>query len=642
MSIAPFGSWQSPITTDLIVAETTPLGGVRFAGEDIVWQEARPNEGGRITIIRQSADGTIDELLPAPFSARTRVHEYGGGAWLVHERTVYFSNFADQQLYRLGAGESPVRITDTEGLRFANGVIDARFNRLICIVEDHTQSAAEPENFLGAVDLDTGAVSKLADGHDFFAAPCLNPAGTRLAWITWDHPNMPWDTTTLWLADLDETGSLHNVTQVTDGVEESVQQPRFSPAGVLHFISDRSGWWNIYRCDTFITNLWEKAAEFGQPHWGFGLCTYAFDQHGDVICVFDEAGDSNLARIPAAGGAPEVIDTPFTAIGGVSLRNHSCIFTAASPTSFSGIVLFDLQMREHQLLRQSCSLELDPGYYSVPEPVSFASAGGDTAHAFYYPPANKDFEAPTGELPPLLVILHGGPTSATHATLSLSLQFWTSRGFAILDVNYRGSTGYGRSYRQKLNGNWGVTDVEDTVYGARHLVSRGLADESRLAIRGGSAGGYTTLAALTFENTFSAGASHYGIGDLEALAKDTHKFESRYLDSMIGRYPEDIAVYRARSPIHHTDQLSCPVIFFQGLEDKVVPPNQAEAMVAALDAKGIPVAYVPFEGEQHGFRRAENIKRALDLELYFYARVFGFTTADQIEPIPIKNLPDIT
>lgn len=642
MSIAPFGSWQSPITTDLIVAETLPLGGPGYVGEDIYWQEARPGEGGRITIMRRAADNTLTELLAAPYSARTRVHEYGGGAWLVHGSTLFFSNFADQQLYRMQAGESPVRLTDADGMRFANGIVDARFNRLICVVEHHAPDSPEPENFLGAVDLDTGLVTRLADGHNFFAAPCLDPTGSQLAWVTWDHPNMPWDTTTLWLAELDEAGNLHRVTQVTEGANESVQQPRFSPDGRLHFVSDRSGWWNIYRVDTNTTCLWEKDSEFGLPHWGFGLCTYAFDSQGDVICVFEEAGNSHLARIPATGEPPTVINTPFTTISGVSLHDRYCVCTAASPTEFSAIVRIDLDSGDHQVLRQSCSLDLDTGYYSVPEPISFATAGGDIAHAFYYPPTNRDYSAPAGELPPLLVELHGGPTAATHATLRLSLQFWTSRGFAVLDVNYRGSTGYGRAYRQKLNGNWGITDVEDTVYGARNLVARGLADPARLAIRGGSAGGYTTLAALTFENTFSAGASHYGIGDLEALARDTHKFESRYLDSMVGRYPEDMDIYRARSPIHHTDRLSCPVIFFQGLEDRVVPPNQAEAMVAALDAKGIPVAYVPFEGEQHGFRQAANIKRALDLELYFYARVFGFSTADQIEPIPIRNLPDST
>lgn len=450
---------------------------------------------------------------------------------------------------------------------------------------------------------------------------------------------MPWDGTELWVADVQEDGSVTNPVRVAGGVDESIFQPEWSPAGELHFISDRSGWWNLYRWrEDGIEALCPMEAEFGLPQWGFGMSTYAFESADRIVCAYIEQGFSKLAVLDKTTGELEKIESPFTRIDGVRAAPGRAVFIAASPTEAARIVRFDLDNRRFETLRRSSELTIDPEYISAPQAVEFPTEDGLTAHAFYYPPRNPDFIAPENERPPLLVMSHGGPTAATSPTLRLSIQYWTSRGVAVLDVNYGGSAGYGREYRERLTGRWGVVDVDDCVNGAKYLTERGLVDGGRLAITGGSAGGYTTLCALTFRDAFKAGASHYGVSDLEALEVDTHKFESRYTHKLVAPYPERADLYRERSPIHHTNLLSAPVIFFQGLEDKIVPPNQAEMMVNALRAKGLPVAYITFEGEQHGFRQAANIKRALDGELYFYSRVFGFELADAVEPVPIENL----
>ena len=643
---ADYGSWASPITSDLIVAEMIGVSGPRSEGDSLYWLESRPQEAGRNVLVQRLRNGETRDLTPAPFNIRTRVHEYGGGAWWMHAQYIYFVNFVDQQIYQLQTtdADSPVtaepqKLTNVTSLRFANGIMDTHRQRLICVVEDHRQETHEPQNYLGAIDLASGAVTALHQGHDFYAAPALSPDGEKLAWITWDHPDMPWDGTQLWEASTTEPTI---PTRITGGRDESVQQPRYAADGCLHFISDRSGWWNLYRQaeDGGDECLWAMQAEFGVPHWVFGSCTYQFQPNG-IVCLYSSQGESYLAHLNH-DGKHHVISQPCTQINSfyINTRTNTCLLEGASPTQFNAIIALDLGNGATTIIKSSCDLMLDPGYYAVPQTITYTTGDDDVAHGFYYPPTNKDFEAPPNSAPPLIVQLHGGPTSSTHSGLNLSKQYWTSRGFAVLDVNYRGSTGYGRAYRDKLRHQWGVADVDDTVYGARYLVAQQLANPDQLAIKGGSAGGYTTLAALALRDTFKAGASYYGIGDLEALARDTHKFESRYLDSMIGEYPKEIAIYKARSPINHIDKLSCPVIFFQGLEDKVVLPNQAEAMVEALSRKGIPVAYVPFEGEQHGFRKSENIKRALDLELYFYGKVFGFIPADAIAPITIINLPE--
>jgi dipeptidyl aminopeptidase/acylaminoacyl peptidase len=580
----------------------------------------------------------MEDVTPWPFNARTRVHEYGGGDFAVHDDTVYFSNFADQRIYRCPPGGEPEPLTPETGRRFADMVVDPTRNRLIAVREDHAER--DPVNEIVGVDLEDGAETMLATGNDFYSSPRLSPDGSRLAWLTWNHPNMPWDGTELVVCDVDADGRLGNVGRVAGGPDESIFQPEWSPDGTLHFASDRTGWWNLYRLSAGnVEPLCEKEAEFGAPQWMFGMSTYAFLSSGRIVCSYTNRGGSHLALLDTENRHLEPIETPYSSIAFLrnDLATGNVVFRGGSPMGPACIVSLDTSTGEYEVLRRSDEIEIDSGHLSVPEPIEFPTENDRTAYAFFYPPNNRDYAAPEGERPPLLVMSHGGPTSATSTALDLEIQYWTSRGIAVLDVNYGGSTGYGREYRRRLDGAWGVVDVEDCANGAIYLAGRGLVDGDRLIITGGSAGGYTTLCALAFTDTFAAGASHFGVSDLEELAKETHKFESRYLERLIGPYPERADLYRERSPINHAQKLSCPVIFFQGLEDEVVPKEQAETMFAALREKGLPVAYVPFEGEQHGFRRAENIRRALDGELYFYSRIFGFELADPVEPVQIEN-----
>ena len=637
--LASYGSWKSPITSDLIVAGTIALGQIALDGDDVYWVEQRPTEGGRNVIVRCSSNGQILDMNPAPFNARTRVHEYGGGAFTVSDETLYFSHFADQRLYHQVGTTTPQPLTPEAPLRYADAVVDRRHNLLICIREDHRSTDREAVNTVVSIDLTTGGEGRvLTSGNDFYSSPRLSPDGTRLAWLTWNHPNMPWDGTELWVGRLNEHGALGRAEKVAGGESESIFCPQWSPDGVLYFVSDRSGWWNLYRWRTGqVEALCPMEAEFGRPQWVFGMSTYAFISSRDLVCAYSTKGAWRLARLDAETKKLDEIDTPYTEIWGVQATPTHVVFGGGSATESASVVRVDLTTQQTTVLRQSTALAIDPGYLSVPQAIEFPTENGRTAHALFYPPRNRDYSASPDERPPLLVKSHGGPTASAATSLNLGIQYWTSRGIAVLDVNYGGSSGYGRAYRDRLKGQWGVVDVDDCVNGALFLIEQGLVDGDQLAITGGSAGGYTTLCALTFRDVFKAGASHYGIGDLEALAHDTHKFESRYEESLVGPYPAQRDLYRARSPIHFTDRLSCPVIFFQGLEDKIVPPNQAETMVAALRAKGLPVAYVPFAGEQHGFRRAENIKRALDAELYFYSQVFGFALAEPVEPVEIEN-----
>jgi dipeptidyl aminopeptidase/acylaminoacyl peptidase len=636
LKVAPYGSWKSPITSDLIVAGTIGLGQVTLDGGDIYWIESRPQEKGRNVVIRRTPDGETAEVMPPPFNARTRVHEYGGGSFVAGNGDVWFSNFADQRVYCQPYNGELRALTPESARRYADFVLDYRRNQLICVCEDHSVQGQEAANTIAGVDLSAGQVTTRAGGKDFYSSPRLSPDGTRLAWLAWSHPNMPWDGTELWVADIDEDGALSGHTLVAGGPSESVFQPEWSPDDVLYFVSDRSGWWNLYRWQAgTIQPLCPMNAEFGWPHWVFGMSTYDFASADRIVCAYTQNGFSRLAILDAKTGTLETIETAYSRIEGLRATTEYAVFTAASPTEANSVVKFDLATRRFEVLRRSNDLAIDPGYISIPRAIEFPTENNLTAHAFFYPPANRDFAAPEGERPPLLVMSHGGPTSATSPILKLGIQYWTSRGIAVLDVNYGGSTGYGRAYRERLNGNWGIVDVDDCVNGATYLAGQGLVDGERMAITGGSAGGYTTLCALTFRDVFKAGASHFGVSDLIALDEDTHKFESRYTFGLVGQSRD---LYIARSPIHHTDKLNAPVIFFQGLEDKVVPPNQSEMMVNALRAKGVPVAYVTFEGEQHGFRQAANIKRALDGELYFYSRIFGFELADPVEPVAIENL----
>jgi len=638
-TIAPYGSWKSPLDAEQIASSELSLSHVEIVGDAVYWNELRAAEGGRCVVVRHGADGTTD-VVPAPFNARTCVHEYGGGAYLVAAETVLFSNFTDQRLYRVSKGGAPQPVTPEACMRYADGSMDERRGRILCVREDHTVGGREPVNTIAAINPDacnTGEV--LVSGNDFYSSPRLSPNGSQLAWLTWNHPHMPWDAAELWVAPVREDGSLGRARQVAGGAGESVVQPEWSPAGVLYFVSDRTNWWNLYRFDEErVEPVTQMEAEFALPQWRFRMSSYAFADERRIVCSYGSGGFWNLAIVDTVSRQLQRLDTPFNTFSSIRADDSRAVFAGGSPTESGVVAQMDLETHEIVILRRAGSIDIAPAYISMPEAIAFPSENGRTAHGLFYCPKNPDYTAPPDEKPPLVVMIHGGPTAATAPALRPGIQYYTTRGIAVLDVNYGGSTGYGRAYREQLYGQWGVVDVDDCVNGARYLAERGLVDGKRLAITGGSAGGYTVLSALTFRDLFTAGASRYGVSDCEALTKETHKFESHYLDLLIAPYPERRDLYVERSPIHHLDRLACPVIFFQGLEDKIVPPNQAERMVAALRERGVPVAYVPFAGEQHGFRKSENIQRALEAELYFFSRIFGFHPADKIKPVEIENL----
>jgi len=640
LKTVPYGAWQSPITPDLIVGSVVGLGDVRLDGEDTYFLESRPAEGGRSVVMKRSADGKIAEVTPAPFNVRTRVHEYGGGAYAVHAGTVYFSNFADDRLYRVQPGQSPLALTPAVAMRYADACVDWQRGRLICVREDHT-GVGEAVNTLVAVPMDPAHTSSvLVAGCDFYSSPRVSPDGTKLAWLSWNHPNMPWDGTELWTADIAHDGSLGSAQKVAGGPAESIFQPEFAPDGTLYFISDRSNWWNIYRlAGGRIEPVLVKDAEFGAAQWGFGMSTYGFRSAQEMICSYSQAGHTHVLSVDLSGLTYKEIDLgEFEMASGIRVAADRIGFYGTSETRPGAAALYEFASCACSVIKRSTDWVIDEAYIGRAEPIEFPTDGGLTAHGYYYAPKNPDFVGPQDERPPLLVICHGGPTSSTSIVFNLSIRYWTSRGFGVLDVNYGGSTGYGRAYRQRLNGQWGVVDVNDCTNGALYLVRRGDVDGARLAIKGGSAGGYTTMCVLTFRAEFAAGASYFGVSDAELLAKETHKFESRYMDSMIGPYPQRRDLYRERSPLNFTERLNRPIIFFQGLDDKIVLPNQAELMVEAMKRRGVPVAYVAFAGEGHGFRRSENIKQALENEFYFYSRIFRFEPADPVAKVPIYNL----
>lgn len=644
--VAPYGSWKSPISPSALTRGAVSLGQTAVDGGYVYWSESRPEEGGRQAVVRRSPDGRTVDMVPAPFNARTKVHEYGGGAYVVDGGTLIFSNFADQRLYRVdsvpGGEPAPPRpITQEEGLRYADAVVDRGRYRLVCVREDHRLAPLDPTNTIVSVSVDGDDGGRvLVAGSDFYSNPRISPDGSSMCWLAWNHPNMPWDGTELWVGEFESDGSIQWMRRVTGGAGESIWQPEWGTDGTLYFVSDRTGWWNLYRwVNDEAQPLATMEAEFGRPQWLFGGSTYAFESRERIVCAFTRLGSWHLARIDTRSLQFEEIETTYNDIAQVRAEPGRVVFTGGSPTEEYALVSLDLAKGKTEVLRRSAESRIEPEYISRAQPVEFPTEGGRSAHGFYYPPVNRDYRAPDGERPPLIVMSHGGPTSAVTGTLDVETQFWTTRGFAVLDVNYGGSTGYGRDYRRRLNGQWGVVDVDDCVNGALHLVRQGLADPGRLIIRGGSAGGYTTLCALAFRDVFHVGASYYGVGDVEALALTTHKFESRYMDSMIGPYPEAKELYHERSAAWHPEKLACPVIFFQGLEDEVVPPSQSETMFEALRQKGVPVVYIAFEGEQHGFRKATSIERAEGAELYFYSRILGFDLAEPVEPVQIDNLP---
>ena len=623
----PYGAWPSPLTAARVTAGALRLDHIQLDGDDVYWVEGRASEGGRYVIVKRDATGTRTDVTPAAFNVRTRVHEYGGAAYTVDGGTVYFSNFSDQRLYRQSPGRAPEPLTPA-GYFYADAGLDRTRNRLICAREDHSQPG-EPANTIVAIDVTGGGNPSglpgivLASGADFYSDPRVSRDGSSLAWLQWHHPNMPWDGTELCLAEFNADGSLGPARVIAGGVTTSIFQPSWSPDGTLYFVSDQSGWWNLYCLGPYgVEVVHAMSAEFGKPKWTFSMVTYAFVSAERIAVTYTQEGRWKLALIDVATRDFTPIDLKVEPLESIQSSEGALYFITGSPTEANAITRLDLAKRSTSILRTASAERIDPVWISRAAAVTFRAAGRDV-HAFYYAPTNPNVVAPAGERPPLLVLTHGGPTGATSDVLDAKIQFWTSRGFAVLDVNYSGSTGYGRAYRERLNGQWGIADVADVVGGATAMVAAGKADPARLIIRGGSAGGYTTLAALTFHQTFKAGASYYGISDLEVLQQDTHKFESRYNESLIGPYPAAREVYVARSPIHFTDRLSCPIILFQGLDDKVVPPNQSAMMAEAVRKKGLKVKYVTFEGEQHGFRKAENIIRALEEELAFYRAVFG-------------------
>jgi dipeptidyl aminopeptidase/acylaminoacyl peptidase len=592
-------------------------------------------------LVRRTSNGARQDLTPAPFNVRTRVHEYGGGAYAVRDDVVIAANFGDQRLYRIehGAAARPLTPESAGQVRYADLELDLARGRLLAVREDH-RAGGEASNAIVAVPLSGGEEGRiLIEGHDFVSSPRLSPDGKRLAWLSWDHPDMPWDGTRLWSAEIAADGGLGDVRPVTGDARESVVQPAWSPDNRLYFASDRSGWWNLYRADAAgASPVCRMSAEFAGPAWTFGQRWYGFLSADILLASFSEGGCWHLGTVDVGAGRLERLALPYTEFSGLAVEAGRAMLRSGRPDGPAAIILLDPASGSVTELCTAGDLPAAPRYLARPEAIACPSEGGAITHAFYYPPTNPDFRAPPGELPPLVVKSHGGPTGSTSSELRLGTQFWTSRGFAVCDVNYGGSTGFGRAYRERLNGRWGEVDVLDCIAAAQSLVANQRADAHRLAITGGSAGGYTTLCALTFHDVFRAGASHYGVSDLEALARETHKFESRYLDRLVGPWPEASALYRARSPIHHVERLSCPIIFFQGLEDAVVPPNQAELMVEALRRKGLPVAYLAFPGEQHGFRKAETIQTVLRAELAFYGRIFGFAPADGLADLAIENL----
>jgi dipeptidyl aminopeptidase/acylaminoacyl peptidase len=633
----PYGSWPSPVSPEQVVAAGRACFSPWLDGPDLYALESRPSEGGRVAIIRRDPDGAFVDAIPAGFNARTRVHEYGGGAYTAAGGLLVFSNFSDNLLYRASKGDAPpVAITRSSAQRFADFVVDVRRDRLVAVIEDHSADDQEPINAVVAVSLADGSVTTLVGGHDFFSDPRLDPAGERLCWLTWDRPNMPWDGTELWVGDVGPDGALSGHRRVAGGPAESVANPTWAADGSLLLVSDRTGWWNPYRwCDGVadLEALAPVAMEFAKAAWAFGLRPLAAGADGSVTAIARADGVDQLLVLEP--GSPRRITVAATELGGLLVQDGHAIVVAAGPTRATSLVRVDLRDGATQELRTSTPLTVDPAFLSAPRLLAFPSARERTAFAWYYPPTNPGAEAPESELPPLIVMSHGGPTSNASTALDLSKQAFTSRGFAVVDVDYGGSTGYGRSYRNLLRGQWGVVDLEDCCAAATWLASQGMADPRRLAIRGGSAGGYTTLSALAFSEVFAAGASHYGVGDLEALARDTHKFESRYLDLLVGPYPEAVERYRDRSPIHSVGRISCPVLVLQGEDDRVVPKEQAEEIVAALAERGLPHAYLLFPEEGHGFRKAENRRRALEAELSFYAQVFDFPLADPIDPVQL-------
>ncbi len=637
----PFGGWPSPITPHVVAAAGVSLSHVEADGNRLYWLEGRPQENGRSCIVRWDPEAGIADAIPAWLNVRSRVHEYGGGEYIAVEGNLFLSHFLDGSLFRIGSNVRTVtRLTTASALRFADFTLDHVRHRLICVCEDH-RSSPNPENLLVTVSLnEPDHTEPLVRGADFYSSPRLSPDSTKLCWVSWNHPDMPWDSTQLFVATVSEQGGVSPPICIAGGAKESAIFPQWLPNGHLLFASDRSGWWNLYCWNgQDVRPITDAQAEFAVPPWTLGCRPFIPLSNAQAAAIMTTEEGQSLVIVDLASGAIRKVSTAFTTFAPWLTQYGGQIACIASHAQTApAVVVIDPHTGIHEVLHRSSTLELPTSVLAQPEHLTYEVPEGETIHAFYYPPTNGAYRGPDGATPPLRIVCHGGPTSSATIGFNLSNQFWTSRGYALLDVNYRGSSGYGRSYREVLYGAWGKTDVDDCCAGAEVLTRAGQVDAGRLIIAGGSAGGFTALAALTFRETFAAGASYYGITDLELLLKDTHKFESHYLERLVGPYPAAQALFRERSPLYHADQLTRPVILFQGLDDKVVPPDQAEQLVENLRARRILHSYVTFPGEGHGFRKAENVSRAFACELSFFSQILRIPLSEEIEHIPVAFL----
>ena len=635
-----YGEWPSPISAALLAQGSIRFGEIALCAGEIYWLESCNQEKGRISAFRQKTNGEVENLLASEFNVRTRVHEYGGGAFTVSEKAVYFSNDADRQLYVLERNRTPHKITEYPNWRFADFMVDNVRQRLISVAEDHSNTTNLPKNVLVSIPLDSSKPMQiLADGHDFYSNPVMSKDGKRLAFLSWNLPNMPWNSTSLWVAELNEDGNIGKLVKVAGSSTESIFQPQWGEKDELFFVSDRNGWWNIYRyTDNQIELVLEMAAEFGLPQWVFGMSTYAIIDQNHLAAAYSKDGEWHIGIIDICEKQIKELEIPYTYITQVRADTRQIVFQAASPTHPTQIVRYRIESNHLEIIRSSISIEIDKRYWSIPRKIHFHS-DGVPIQGFYYPPYNPEIQPDANDKPPLLIFCHSGPTGATDNSLSLKIQYWTSRGFAVLDVNYRGSTGFGRAFREALQHQWGISDVKDCINGAKYLISAGEVDSKKIAMSGSSAGGFTALTAMiTYPELIAAGCSKYGVSDLIALSEHTHKFELKYNDWLIAPYPEKIEEYRKRSPIQHIEALKCPLLIMQGGEDKIVLPEQSEKLSEALKSKNIPVAYVLFPDEGHGFRNPENILKAIEMELYFYCKIFKLLPNENLTPVVIYNV----
>lgn len=638
MQTKAYGSWNTPISSDMVVEKSHAIDRVHVDKTSIYWTERLPEDNGRVALKKFHSKGII-EALPNTTNVRTKAHEYGGKCFTVQNGTIYFVSYKDQQLYMLSQDKLR-QITDLPDYRFADFVVDQSGRYIYSVAETHTNGTVE--NSLICVDTKLSNVIQIASGYDFYMCPRISQDGKKITWVSWNQPNMPWDGSELWIADI-EGSSLSNATLVAGGISEAIVDPLFSDDGHLYYISDKSGWWNFYRLENEQSKpICPKELEFGRPMWVFGDSTYCFvnvNGKQSIVASGTNKGVDCLYLIDVEKGKLSELSTPYTCINNLyTLEENEVVFTASSPKSPQTLIRLNLKTEEFSTIKTSQEIHVDESYISKPLPIAFPTEKGETSYGFYYPPHNPDVKAPSDEKAPVIIKCHGGPTANVYPNFSMQTQYFTSRGIGVFEINYGGSTGYGRAYRERLNKNWGIVDIQDCENGAKYLIKQGLADPHKIVIKGGSAGGYTTLAALTFTDTFSAGVSYYGVSDLIALAEDTHKFEARYLDHLIDVYPTRKDIYQKLSPINSVEKLSCPVLLLQGSEDKVVPKEQAEVMFEALKRKKIPTAYILFDGEGHGFRNSENIKKALESELYFYSKIFNFPVDKSLPKLKIENL----